>query len=273
MNNLKHHKLALGCLFLLAILYVAAILAPYLSPYDFDKVELVKMSQAPSISHPFGTDGLGRDVATRIMYGGRISLFAGLSVAILSTLIGTIIGLVAGYYGGFIDNILMRLTDLALTIPMLPVLIVAGAFISGGTSTSIIVILSALLWMYIARVVRASCQSLKERDFVLAAKVIGASDLRIMTYHILPNLVGTIIVNATLTLGLAIMMESVLSFIGFGIQPPVPSWGNMLSEAQKDMVEQPWLVWAPGSFIVLSLVAINFLGDGLRDYLDPEGNK
>lgn len=269
-NRLKKHKLAVISAFLLILIYFAALLTPLIAPYKIDQMDFTAIGQPPSLKHPMGTDNLGRDVMTRVMYGGRISLAVGLSVAILSALIGTFIGAISGYYGGWIDNILMRFTDLVLTIPALPLLMVVGAFLGGGKVIYIIIILGLLLWMYVARVIRASFLSLKEKEFVEAARAIGANNLRIIVKHILPNATGPIIVNVTLTVGLAIIMESILSFLGFGIQPPTPSWGNMLTDARSTMTTQPWLTWFPGLMIVITLLAVNFLGDGLRDALDPK---
>lgn len=269
-NRLKKHKLAVISAFLLILIYFAALLTPLIAPYKIDQMDFTAIGQPPSLKHPMGTDNLGRDVMTRAMYGGRISLAVGLSVAILSALIGTFIGAISGYYGGWMDNILMRFTDLVLTIPALPLLMVVGAFLGGGKVIYIILILGLLLWMYVARVIRASFLSLKEKEFVEAARAIGANDFRIILRHILPNATGPIIVNVTLTVGLAIIMESILSFLGFGIQPPTPSWGNMLTDARSTMTTQPWLTWFPGLMIVVTLLAVNFLGDGLRDALDPK---
>lgn len=270
LNRLKKHKLAVISAFLLILIYFAALLTPLIAPYKIDQMDFTSIGQPPSLKHPMGTDNLGRDVMTRVMYGGRISLAVGLSVAILSALIGTFIGAISGYYGGWMDNILMRFTDLVLTIPALPLLMVVGAFLGGGKVIYIIIILGLLLWMYVARVIRASFLSLKEKEFVEAARAIGANNLRIIVKHILPNATGPIIVNVTLTVGLAIIMESILSFLGFGIQPPTPSWGNMLTDARSTMTTQPWLTWFPGLMIVITLLAVNFLGDGLRDALDPK---
>lgn len=270
LNRLKKHKLAVISAFLLILIYFAALLTPLIAPYKIDQMDFTAIGQPPSLKHPMGTDNLGRDVMTRVMYGGRISLAVGLSVAILSALIGTFIGAISGYYGGWMDNILMRFTDLVLTIPALPLLMVVGAFLGGGKVIYIIIILGLLLWMYVARVIRASFLSLKEKEFVEAARAIGANNLRIIVKHILPNATGPIIVNVTLTVGLAIIMESILSFLGFGIQPPTPSWGNMLTDARSTMTTQPWLTWFPGLMIVVTLLAVNFLGDGLRDALDPK---
>ncbi|MDP3012946.1 MAG: ABC transporter permease, partial [Candidatus Subteraquimicrobiales bacterium] len=222
----------------------------------------------PSFSHPFGTDDLGRDQLVRVMYGGRISLAVGLLVALFSTFIGVAIGALAGYFGGVLDNVLMRFIDFALTIPPLVILMVAGSIVAGGI-LEIILIVSLLMWMYVARLIRGVFLSLKEKEFVEAARACGASHFRIIVKHMLPNAIAPIIVNTTLAVGYAILIESALSFLGFGIQPPTPSWGNMLQRAQQTMILYPWLTWFPGAMIVLTVLTINFLGDGLRDALEP----
>jgi peptide/nickel transport system permease protein len=270
-RRFKRHKLALISVIVLVLLYLIAIFGPMLSPYSFDKIDYTG-AQPPSIQHPLGTDELGRDEMTRIMYGGRISLMVGIVVAILSAGIGTIVGMIAGFYGGRVDNILMRFTDMMLALPLLPLLMVAGLVVAQlkiDSMWAIVVILGVLEWMAVARLVRSSFLALREKEFVEAARAMGASDWRIITKHLLPNSIAPIVVNTTLVVGAAIIVESVLSFLGFGIQPPTPSWGNMLSDARSTMVLYPWLMWSPGIAIVLTVLSVNFLGDGLRDALDP----
>lgn len=267
----KRHKLAVLSAAVLLALYLIAIFGPMLSPYSYDKIDYMGATP-PSVQHPLGTDELGRDELTRIMYGGRISLMVGLVVAILSAGIGTIVGMLAGFYGGRVDNILMRFTDMMLALPLLPLLMVAGLIVAQlkiDSMWAIVVILGVLEWMAVARLVRSSFLALREKEFVEAAHAMGASDWRIITQHLLPNSIAPIVVNTTLVVGAAIIVESVLSFLGFGIQPPTPSWGNMLSDARSTMVLYPWLMWAPGIAIVLTVLSVNFLGDGLRDALDP----
>jgi peptide/nickel transport system permease protein len=267
----KRHRLALISAVVLVLLFVIAIAGPLLSPYKFDAIQYTG-ALPPSIQHPFGTDELGRDELTRLMYGGRVSLMVGIVVAILSAGIGTIVGMAAGYYGGRVDNVLMRFTDMVLALPLLPLLMVAGLVFSDLKWDSlwvIPIILGLLEWMAVARLVRGSFLALREKEFVEAAHAMGASDWRIITRHLLPNSIAPIVVNTTLVVGAAIIVESVLSFLGFGIQPPTPSWGNMLSNARSTMITFPWLMWAPGAAIVLTVLSVNFLGDGLRDALDP----
>lgn len=270
-QRFRRHRLALLSAFVLIALYGIAIVGPYVSPYQYDKVEYTG-AQPPTLQHPLGTDELGRDEATRLVYGGRVSLMVGLVVAILSAGIGTMVGMLAGYYGGSVDNVLMRFTDMMLALPLLPLLMVAGlVFRDLGWSSlwAIVLILGVLEWMAVARLVRSSFLALREKEFVEAARAMGASDWRIISQHLLPNSIAPIIVNTTLVVGAAIIIESVLSFLGFGIQPPTPSWGNMLTDAKSTMILYPWLMWSPGVAIVLTVLSVNFLGDGLRDALDP----
>jgi peptide/nickel transport system permease protein len=225
-------------------------------------------AKGPSAAHWFGTDLLGRDEFTRVMYGGRISLLVGLSVALSAGIIGAVVGAVAGYYGGWIDNVLMRVTDLFLSIPFLVILIIAANAL-GGSLFDIVVILAVFFWMPDARIVRGVFLSLKEKEFVESARSSGASNARIIFLHILPNSMGPIIVNMTLSVAAAILTESALSFLGFGIQPPTPTWGNLLNNATGYAQLYPWLVWFPGLAILITVLCVNFLGDGLRDALDP----
>lgn len=270
-HRFKRHRLATVSAFVLLALFAIALVGPYLSPYKFDAIEYTG-ALAPSLHHPLGTDELGRDEATRLIYGGRVSLSVGIAVAILSAGIGTVVGMIAGFYGGRTDNVLMRFTDMMMALPLLPLLMVAGLVFNdlGLPSVWVIpIILGVLEWMIVARLVRGAFLALREKEFVEAAHAMGASDWRIITKHLLPNSIAPIVVSATLVVGGAIIVESVLSFLGFGIQPPTPSWGNMLSDARSTMVLYPWLMWAPGAAIVLTVLSVNFLGDGLRDALDP----
>ncbi len=266
-SRFKRHKLAMVGATVLFVLYAVAIFAPLLAPYDYTKIDYIG-PQPPSWEHPLGTDELGRDQLSRLMMGGRISLMVGLVVALLAATVGTAIGVVAGYYGGWVDNSLMRFTDMMLSLPLLPLLMVAGA-VFGGSLWNIVFILGLLSWMGVARLVRGSFLSLREKEFVEAARALGASDLRIIVRHMLPNAIAPIVVNTTLAVGTAIIVESILSFLGFGIQPPTPSWGNMLTDAKSTMILYPWLTWFPGIMIVITVLSVNFFGDGLRDALDP----
>ena len=265
------HKLAMISLTLLLIIVVAAIFAERVAPYGFAEINIVNRGQHPTFEdwHLFGTDRLGRDYFSRVLYGVRTSVSVAFVVAILSTAIGTIIGALAGYYKGWLDSLLMRLTDFVIAVPFLAVLLVIAAFVGRGSPFRIALILSFLLWTTIARIVRGSYLSLREKEFVEAAKASGASDARIMFRHILPNSMGPIIVNATLTVALAILLEATLSFLGFGIQPPVPALGKLIDDGKGAMLTDWWLVVMPGLTIVAICLCINFIGDGLRDALDP----
>jgi ABC-type dipeptide/oligopeptide/nickel transport system permease subunit len=265
------HKLAMTSLVLLLLIFAAGLLAPALTDYQPLEIDLEAIGVGPTLSdrHFFGTDQLGRDYFTRVLYGIRTTARVAFLVAFLSTAIGTVIGAVAGYYGGLIDNALMRFTDLILTLPGLAVLLTASALLGEGSQYRVAVILALLFWTYLARVVRGTFLSLKEKEFIEAARAVGASDVRIIVRHLLPSSMGPIIVNGTLTVATAILVEAVLSFLGFGIRPPTPALGLLISEGQGAMLDMWWLVTFPGLTIVLICLCVNFVGDGLRDALDP----
>jgi peptide/nickel transport system permease protein len=267
-RRFRRHKLAIASLVTLVVIGLATLLAGVLSPYEYSEQHLDQILQGPSAEHLLGTDQLGRDELTRLLYGGRISLLVGLGVALVSGVIGTLVGVAAGYYGGRLDNAVMRLTDLFLSIPLLVLLIIASRA-TGGSIRDIVLVLSLALWMFLARIVRGLFLSLREKEFVEAARSIGASNRRIIFRHMLPNALGVIIVSITLTVAIAILTESLLSFLGFGIQPPTPTWGNMLEDGRPQMTYAAWLVWFPGLAILITVMCVNFLGDGLRDALDP----
>ncbi|MCS6827145.1 MAG: ABC transporter permease [Caldilinea sp.] len=269
------HRLAVVAMAVLGLVIASAVFAP-LSRYTPTQQNPTNALQPPSLQHWFGTDDLGRDVFTRTLYGGRISLAVGLSATLLSLLIGVVVGMVAGYFGGVVDNVLMRITDGFLTLPTLFVLILIATLLReipalGLVSSVIIVILviAVLSWMWPARIVRGEFLRLKQRDFVIAAESIGAGHGRIMARHILPNTVSLIIVQGTLMVAYAIITESGLSYLGFGVQPPTPSWGNLLATAQTYALRAPWLMIFPGLMIFITSMAINYIGDGLRDAFDP----
>ncbi len=277
LRRFLHHRAAVAAGLVLLLLFASAIFAPVLAPEDLSTSitaeSILNQNRPPSGEHWFGTDEIGRDQLTRILYAGRVSLTLGLSVALLSTMLGTLIGAVAGYKGGMIDQLLMRFTDLWLVIPSIVVLALAQKRF-GGRPLTIILILSFLLWQSIARVVRGLFLSLKEKEYVEAARASGASSLRIMLRHMLPNIVGPILVNATLVVGTAIVTESTLSFLSFGIRPPDVSWGTMLFDAKTAVGNaNAYLIYFPGLALLLTVLAVNFLGDGLRDAFDPQSQK
>jgi len=283
------HRLAVASAGVLAVMALAATAAPLAQAVlgiDPATVDLFNRFQGPSAAHPLGTDELGRDTFLRLLYGGQISLIVGLTAAFCAAVIGTVIGLLAGYYGGRLDALLMRITDSVIALPLLPLLIVLAALdlgklglpaeVVGSENISfyrIVAIVAVVGWTTVARLVRGTALSLRERAFVRAAEAQGATAFRIMTVHILPNLASPIIVATTLSVGHVILLESVLSFLGLGIQPPIPSWGNLLTNAQELIFEAPSLAFYPGVMIFVTVIAFNFLGDGLQDALDPRATE
>ena len=281
-RRFRRHRAALIGLGFLLFMVLACFVGAHFAPNPNQIASLLSKDQPPfppSASHWFGTDVLGRDVLSRVLHGGQISLKVAFGVALLSTAIGVVIGALAGFYRGWLDSLLMRFTDLWLALPALPFLAVAVSIgtvdlgplgsIDLGGPLGITLLLSCLLWGSIARVVRGATLALREREFVDAARAIGASNTRIITRHVLPNCLGPIIVNATLVVAEAILVESTLSFLGFGIQPPTPTWGNLLSDSIDTVQDWWWLTVFPGLAIFLTVLAINFVGDGLRDAFDP----
>jgi peptide/nickel transport system permease protein len=268
------HRLALIGLFGLVVIFGAGIFAGLITPYSYSEIDLNAILQGPSHAHYFGTDALGRDEYTRVIWGIRTSMEVGVFVAVVSTFVGLVIGAIAGYYGGWIDNLLMRFTDLVLTLPLLAILLTATALLGQGNQWRVSLILVFFFWTGIARVVRGIFLSLREKEYVEAAKASGAGDARLMFRHILPNTLGPIVVNATLAVGTAILVEAALSFLNFGIKPPTPSLGVLISEAQANPTtftggQTWWLTIFPGLTIVAIVLCVNFVGDGLRDALDP----
>lgn len=275
-RRFRRHRLALisaVVLVLMILLVASAPLTGYSPTEQNTKNEFAK----PSINHLFGTDELGRDVFTRILHGGRISLAVGIFSSLLSLVIGVIVGAVSGYYGGWIDNVLMRITDTFLIMPVVFVLILFSALLRESPALAefrssvwlVIFAISAFAWMWPARISRGLCLVLREKEFVSASRALGASDARLIFQRILPNSLGPLLVSATLQMAFAIITESGLSYLGFGIQPPTPSWGNILESAQVHVYRAPWLAVFPGLMIFITVMAINFIGDGLRDAFDP----
>jgi len=267
-RRFKRHRVAYVGFFFFVFLLFLVIFGPHLVPYQLDQVSLGKRMHMPSYSHWFGTDELGRDTWVRIMYGGRVSLAVGLIVGFSTVILGGLIGILAGYVGGVVDNTLMRIVDVIYTIPRIVLLLVLSK-LAGPSLLNIIIILVALEWTNAARLARSAVLSFREQEFVLAAHCLGASRWRVMLRHLLPNSLAPLIVAATLDAGAAIRAETTLSFLGLGIQPPMPSWGNLLTNAATSIFIAPLQVFLPGLFIFFALMSFNLLGDALRDALDP----
>ena len=260
-------RLALAGGIVLAVLALAAAGAPLLTRYAPNEVDLKQLDAAPSASHWFGTDDLGRDEFSRALYAGRVSLSIGIAVAVVAGSGGTTVGALAGYYGRLADAALMRFTDVALSVPPLPLIIVLSAVVKPSPQI-LVLIIAGVGWMGTARLVRSAFLSIRETEYVEAARAAGCGSLRVILRHALPNSLAPVIVAASLAVGNAIITESVLSFLGVGIQPPMASWGNMLQNAQSTMATKPWLSIFPGVLILLSVLSVNGLGDGLRDAMD-----
>jgi len=289
LRRFVRHRLALASGLLLLCLALASLAAPLverLLGHDPNAVDLLGRFAAASLGHPLGTDELGRDLLLRLLQGGRVSLFVGLVGAVVAAILGTAIGLVAGYAGGRTDALLMRLTDGVIALPLLPLLIVLAAVdltklglpaelarAEAASLYRILAIVALVGWTTVARLVRGATLSVRERDFVRAAHALGAGPIRVMAVHILPNVVSPIIVATTLSVGHVILLESTLSFLGLGIQPPLPSWGNMLTNAQELIWQAPMLAVWPGLLIFVTVIAFNFVGDGLQDALDPKADE
>jgi len=264
----QRNRLAMSGLVMVSGLFLVSLLAPWLAPYDPSLIDLKEVLMPPSPEHWLGTDPLGRDVLSRIIFGSRVSLKVGFVAVGLATLIGLIVGALAGYYGGWVDLALMRFVDLMLCFPSF-FLILAVIALLEPSIWNIMVVIGVTGWMGVARLVRAEFLSLKERDFVLAARALGASDARLILRHLLPNALAPVMVSATLGVAGAILTESALSFLGLGVQPPTPSWGNILT-AGKDNIEIAWwLSVFPGLAILLTVMSYNLLGEGIREAIDP----
>ena len=270
LRRFMRHRLALFGLGAVVLLVLACAVGPLLSPYGPLTIDLRHRFQAPFAGpHWLGSDQLGRDLLVRLLLAGRISLTIGFAAMGLSTVVGVVVGLAAGFYGGWTSTVLMRLVDAVLCFPSIFLLLTLAALVSPGVLT-ITLIVALTAWMEVARVVEGQVRSLRERDFVVAAEAIGVSDGHLMLRELLPNIMAPIVVAATLTVARAILLESYVSYLGYGIQPPTPSWGNMLNNAQEYLTSAPWLAIFPGAVITLAVTGFNFLGDGLRDALDPK---
>lgn len=280
-RRLLTNKLAVAGGVAVLLMFAICFIGPFFSPYTDNKIHLAIMNKAPSAKHWLGTDALGRDVLTRVMQAGRISLTVGLASMVLSVFLGSLLGAIAGYYRGIADQIIMRVGDLLLTVPGLPLLFIFGALLSEWKVPTqdrmylVMLMLSLVNWPGLARMVRGEVLSLREREYMLATTVLGLSGKRKLFHHLLPNLMPLLIVIASLNVGGAILSESVLSFFGLGVMPPTPTWGNMIDSANDliDFQERPWLWIPPGFSIFATVIAINIFGDGLRDVLDPKQRK
>lgn len=278
-RRFRRHRLAvLGGIVILFFL-VVALLAPLIAPYDPLEQNLKLKNAGPSREHLLGTDELGRDTLSRLMYAARISLFVAFTVVLISETIGVIIGAISGFYGGWVDSLIQRFVEFMLSLPTLPLLlalsaifrdvIIPGLSREWSSAVVIVLVLTSLQWITASRLVRGMVLSLREQEFTQAARALGMSNMGIILRHMIPNAIAPVIVSATLNLGGVIVVESALSFLGFGIQPPIPTWGNMLQNVQNDMWTQPAKAFYPGLCIFLASLSFNYIGDGLRDALDP----
>jgi peptide/nickel transport system permease protein len=278
-KRFRRHKLAMASTVVLAMLILGVIVGPWLWPVAINDIDFSATLQGPSLAHPFGTDDLGQDILARMMYGGRISLAVGLAAMVVATIVGVLIGAVAGMSRKYADPALMWVTDLFLSLPQLPLLLLVIYFfreqlkalfgVEGGVFVLIVVVIGGLRWMPVARLVRAQFFSLREKEFVEAARASGATKFRQMVHHILPNALGPVIVASTIEVSSAIIAESTLSFLGLGFPPDIPTWGRLLFDAKDHLDSAPHWALFPGTAIFLTVLSINFIGDGLRDALDP----
>lgn len=282
-QRFQRDKMAVFGMIVLLLIVIAVIIGPVIYPVPIDKIDFAKSASPPSLDHPFGTNDLGQDQLARMLVGGRISLTVGVAAMAVAISVGTLVGAIAGFYGNILDSILMRITDLFISLPQLPLLLlviylfrepmkaIAGPEL--GIFALVVLVVGGLNWMSVARLVRASFLTTREMDFVTAAKAIGAKPRRLIWVHILPNVLTPIIVAATLAVGNAIITESTLSFLGLGFPPDVPTWGRMLYDAQNYLETAPHMALFPGLAIFLSVLCINYIGEGLRDALDPQSKK
>lgn len=265
------NKLALIGFIILTIFILAAVFAPFITSFDRDSIDLMNIESSPGSLHILGTDELGRDVFTRLLYGGRVSLGVALCATVIQLAIGVSLGCISGFYGKWVDNIIMRIVDIVMCFPFF-IIAITIASLFGASVWNVILIIGLLQWTGVARIVRAQILSLKQSEFIEAARAMGLSSLEIIRKHIIPNVLSPIIVNATLNVATGILMEAGISFLGLGVKQPQPSWGNMLSAAQSmRVIQYEWWLWIPAGLLVfLSVLSINFVGDGLRDALDPK---
>jgi oligopeptide transport system permease protein len=268
-RRLRRNRLAMGGLAILGGFVLAGLLAPWMAPFPYDKTDLPAGATPPSRAHPFGTDELGRDLFTRVLYGARISFAVGLLATLVSLGIGVSYGAAAGYCGGRTDQVMMRVVDVLYGLPFM-FFVILLMVLFGRNIFNLFIALGAVQWLTMARIVRGQVLSLRAREFVLAAQAVGATPLRLVARHLLPNALGPIVVYATLTVPAVMLEEAFLSFLGLGVQPPMASWGSLASEGAAAMEAYPWLIVFPGLALTLTLLSLNFVGDGLRDALDPQ---
>lgn len=270
LNRFKKNKLAMIGTVLILMLVIFSIVAPLIISKDINKVDLMNISMSPSKEHILGTDEMGRDVFSRLVYGGRVSLTVGMLGMLIQIFIGTTLGIIAGFYGGVVDSIIMRIVDVFMCFPFF-VIAIAMAAILGPNIWNVIIIIGVLSWTGIARIVRAEILKLKKSEYIEAAHALGIKNIRILLKHLLPNIIPSVIVASTLSIASGILTEASLSFLGMGVKPPQPSWGNMLAAAQNmRTLQSEWWLWIPPGLCVFSTVmSINFMGDGMRDFLDP----
>lgn len=277
-KRLRKNKLAMTGLFVLIFMFIFSFIGPLLSPYNVIQTNILNANKAPSAQHWLGTDSIGRDVLLRLMLGGRISLLVGLVSVSISVIVGTTVGGLSGFYGAWVDNLLMRVADIFMAAPFFPILIILSAVMSDRKVTPesrifiVMFIIGILSWAGLSRLIRGQILSLREQEFMQAAEALGIRDSRKIMKHLIPNVIPTIIVSATLGIGGAILTESALSYLGLGVNPPIPSWGNMIQAANNfyNLQFRPWLWIPPGVCIFVTVMSINLLGDGLRDALDPK---
>ena len=270
-TRFRRHRLAVAGATLLGIIALAALLAPVVTRYAPTATDLAHITAAPSLTHPLGTDELGRDELTRVVYGGRVSLLVGLCSMMIAATIGVVYGSAAGFYGGVVDTLLMRLVDFMLSFPALFVLLILASYYRGSV-LNVTLYIGFFGWMGMARLVRGQILSLREQDFITAVRSLGAPSSRIILRHLLPNAVAPVIVAATLGVAGAMLIEAALDFLGFGVPPDVPTWGNLMTNGEEYITSSPVLVVAPGLVITMAVVSINFIGDALRDALDPRSD-
>ncbi len=267
-NRFRKNGLAIAGGVIVSVLFVVAALAPFISPYNPDDIDRKHILESPERLHPLGTDDLGRDVLSRMIWGSRISLSVGFVAVGIATAIGMLLGAISGFYGGWLDRIIMRFIDIMLSIPTFFLILAVIAFI-GPSIWNIMIVIGLTQWMGVSRLVRAEFLTLKEREFVLAAKAVGAGDLRIIFRHIMINSMAPVLVSAVLNVAGAVLVESALSFLGIGVQPPTPSWGNILNLGKDNIEIAWWLSVFPGLAILITVLGYNLLGEGIRDSIDP----